>query len=335
MNKNLENILKRVSTRRENRKTRGGIPRVTATSQHGGFARSSPAIVLPIGVSIDQIHGTLLLCWSFSMFVEKFWSSRLSFWSFCFFFFFSSFVPIRTNRQSARKIIKTIDKRIWRQSFVVSIAKNEIRIFFDAAKSLSCIPCVSSLWKRNARSFLFFFRFCTLNSGGWCRSLHFVLAKYFVRHETDRISWSCPFRQKRVVGPANTSMHLQRIICRERSGTNDSTNGERKPTALPAMPLHLYSGHWNNLFRFLITEARSGTPRENANAAEALALLDCRFYHMLRTYDTHCHEYTHTSLPHLLSIGSISARPYVVYSLWDYFIKKLKPDRKQINGFCL
>lgn len=88
---------------------------------------------------------------------------------------------------------------------------------------------------------------------------------------------------------------------RTANGERRTPNDERKPTVLSAMPLHLYSGHWNNLFRFLITEARSGTSRENANAAEALALLDCRFYHMLRTYDTHCHEYTHTSLPHLLA----------------------------------
>lgn len=69
----------------------------------------------------------------------------------------------------------------------------------------------------------------------------------------------------------------------------ESTCRTTEPTALTTMAL-LYSGHLNNLFRFLITEARSGSPREDANAAEALALLDCRFYHMLRTYDTHCRE---------------------------------------------
>lgn len=70
----------------------------------------------------------------------------------------------------------------------------------------------------------------------------------------------------------------------------ESARRTPEPTALTTMALHLYSGHLNNLFRFLITEARSGSPREDANAAEALALLDCRFYHMLRTYDTHCRE---------------------------------------------
>lgn len=74
--KNLENILKRVSTRRENREISGNF-RLAATSQHGGLARSSSTIVfsffsfffssplpsffpssfsLPIRVSID--HGS-------------------------------------------------------------------------------------------------------------------------------------------------------------------------------------------------------------------------------------------------------------------------------------
>lgn len=139
------------------------------------------------------------------------------------------------------------------------------------------------------------------------------------------------------------------------------SNVESSPI-ITTMTFRLYNGHWNNLFRFLITEARSETPRENANAAEALALQDCRFYHMLRIYDRHCHEYTHTSfallhnfslslslsflfhLHHHLSLISFSpyhhykdqrSRSYAIYSSWDYFIKKLKPDRKQTNGFCL
>lgn len=239
-------------------------------------------------------------------------------------------MPERSSRRSTREFD---DKAL---SFLLQKTKH--KFFSTLPKVYPVIPCVSNLWKRNARGFLFFLffiGFALWTPGDGVAASISYLQNISYATNGPALSWSRPFRQKRVVGPANTAMHLQRIISRGRSGTNDSTNGERKPTALPAMPLHLYSGHWNNLFRFLITEARSGTPRENANAAEALALLDCRFYHMLRTYDTHCHEYTHTSLPHLLSIGSISARPYVVYSLWDYFIKKLKPDRKQINGFCL
>lgn len=85
----------------------------------------------------------------------------------------------------------------------------------------------------------------------------------------------------------------EKFVGRTRSDIDDT---ERETNANnTTMALRLYSGHWNNLFRFLITEARTCTPRENASVAEALALLDCRFYHMLRICDTHCHEYTHTS----------------------------------------
>lgn len=175
--------------------------------------------------------------------------------------------------------------------------------------------------------------FGTSNSGGCYRSLHWriLLARL------SRKGWLSRelAGEKTRRGLANT---LSFVWSRdEEAGTNERlVNGERKPTVLPAMLLHLYSGHWNNLFRFLITEARSGTPRENANAAEALALLDCRFL----SYAAHLRYplpriYTYVFAPSLSIADPIGARSYVIYSLWDYFIKKLKPDRKQINGFCL
>lgn len=57
---------------------------------------------------------------------------------------------------------------------------------------------------------------------------------------------------------------LTRRRCLSRSFTNRRDEDENRRRRMPRLPtvhlttmaLHLYSGHWNNLFRFLITEAQ-------------------------------------------------------------------------------